>query len=103
MQCLSLKNLFETKIGTVDQGLKELRELVTKFSPQCPRTHRSDEHNVEYHQDAVLGLYWAQPVISKYSTSRPPWNFQQYYTALHTAWLNQELLEEHNENQMRAQ
>lgn len=38
----------------VAEALEELRKVITKFTSQIPRTHRSEDDDVEYFHDAVL-------------------------------------------------
>ena len=38
----------------------------------------------------MIGTEWAKPVLTQSIASTPPWNFQQMYTALDAAWLQEQ-------------
>lgn len=94
LQSLSLTSIMEEKSCSVAEGLEKLREVITKFTPQGPRTHRSEEDKVEYLYDAVIGAEWAQPALTQCYATTPPWNFQQLYTALDSVWLQKQKVDE---------
>lgn len=50
----------EKKSCNVAEALEELHEAITKFTPQGPRTHRSEKDKVEYLYDATMGAESAQ-------------------------------------------
>jgi hypothetical protein len=57
---LRLVTIVKKRNCTVTEGLEELREIITKLTPQGPRTHRSEEDKVEYLYKAVVGSSWAK-------------------------------------------
>ena len=74
----------------MSEGLENLRETITKFTRQGPATHRSEQDKTEYIHGSVIGLDWAKSVLSQSIASRPSWTFQQLYTALDAAWLQEQ-------------
>lgn len=94
LQDLSLLFFMEKKSCKAGEALEELREAITKFTPQGPRTHRSEEDKVEYLYNVTIEAEWAQNALTQCYTNNPPWNFQQLYTALDSAWLQHQKLKE---------
>lgn len=90
LQSLRLNELMSKKKVSVSEALEELRETITKFAPQAPTSHRTDEAKTEYLYKAVVGAQWAKNALSISQSSVPPWNFQQLYTALDAAWLQEQ-------------
>lgn len=90
LQNLRLSQILKTKNCSVSDALEELRETITRYTPQGPPTHRSDPDKTEYLHDAVIGTEWAKPVLTQSLASTPPWTFQQMYTALDAAWLQEQ-------------
>eukprot|EP00171_Calliarthron_tuberculosum_P023804 IDg23804t1 len=60
LQSLRLNDIMRTKKLAVTEGLEELRETITKFAPQGPSSHRTDEAKTEYLYKAVVGATWAK-------------------------------------------
>ena len=89
-QKLRLSQILKTKNWSVSEGLQELRETITRYTPQGPKTHRSDPDKTECLHEAVIGTEWAKPVLTQSLASTPPWTFQQMYTALDAAWLQEQ-------------
>jgi hypothetical protein len=54
LQKLRLSNIVGKRRCTVTDALEELREIITKLTPQGPRTHISEENKVEYLNKAVV-------------------------------------------------
>ena len=90
LQNLRLSHFLKTKNGSVSEGLEELRETITGYTPQGPKTRRSDPDKTEYLHDALIGTEWAKPVLTQSLAFTPPWTFQQMYTALDAAWLQEQ-------------
>ena len=80
----------QTKHCSVPEALEEIRETITKYTPQGPRNHQSDFDRVEYLHDAVIGVEWAKSALTQSIASTPAWTFQQLYTALDAAWLQEQ-------------
>jgi hypothetical protein len=55
LQNLRLSTIVENRRCTVTKALEELLEIMTKLTPQGPRTHRSEKDKVEYLYKAVVG------------------------------------------------
>ena len=47
LQSLWIQSLMHAKKLNTAEALEELREIITRFAPQGPRTHRSEEDKVE--------------------------------------------------------
>lgn len=90
LQNLRLSQILKTKNCSVSEALEELRETITRYTPQGPQTHRSDLDKTEYLHDAVIGIEWAKAVLTQSLASTPPWTFQQMYTALDASWLQEQ-------------
>ena len=69
------------------EGLEELREIITRFAPQGPQTHRFEEDKVEYIYKAVVGASWTKSALANSQSTFNPCDFQHLYTALDAAWL----------------
>lgn len=50
----------EKNLSNVSEAFHELRKVITHFTPQKPRTHRSKEDKVEYLYEDTIGENWAQ-------------------------------------------
>ena len=87
LQGLRLQAIMDKKNCSPNEALEELRSQISKFAPQGPKNHRSEEDKVEYLHDAVIGIDWAQSALTQSVASNPAWNFQQLYTALDSAYL----------------
>ena len=74
----------------MSEGLEELRETITRYTLQGPQTHRLDPDITEYLHDDVIGTEWVKPVLTQSLASTPPWTFQQMYTALDAAWVQEQ-------------
>jgi hypothetical protein len=70
-QKLRFLTIVKKKNCTVTEGLEELREIITKLTPQGPRTHRSEEDKVEYLFKAVVGSNWAKYSLSSSQAASP--------------------------------
>ena len=79
----------QTKHCSVLEALEEIRETITKYTPQGPRNHQSDLDRVEYLHDAAIGSEWAKSALTQSAASTPAWTFQQLYTALDAAWIHE--------------
>lgn len=90
LQKLRIGEIMSRKKCSVAEALEELREIITKLAPQGPKTHRSDEAKVEYLYQAVVGASWAKASLSASQSSNPPWTFQQLYSSLDAAWLQEQ-------------
>lgn len=90
LQGISLTSIMEKESCDTSDGLEKLRNIITRFAPQGPRSYRSEEAKVEYLYNAVAGLSWSKPALTQCYTNDPPWKFQQLYTALDSAWLQEE-------------
>ena len=90
LQNLRLSRIIDTKRIPVSEALEELRETITKYTPQGPPTHQSEQDKTEYLHDAVIGVEWAKSVLTQSLAAIPPWTFQQLYTALDAAWLQEQ-------------
>lgn len=44
---------------SVSNGLQNLLNISSKFAPQLPHAHQSQEAKAEYHYNAILGRRWA--------------------------------------------
>ena len=47
LQSLRIQSLMHAKKLNTAEALEELREIITRFAPQGPRTHRPEEDKVE--------------------------------------------------------
>ena len=90
LQSLRLNDIMAKKKLTVTEALEQVRETITRLAPQGPLIHRNDEDKVEYLYKAVVGAEWAKNALSSSQSSNPPWNFQQLYSALDAAWLQEQ-------------
>ena len=90
LQSLRLADVMKRKKLSITEGLEELRDVITRLTPQGPPTHRNDEDKVEYLYKAVVGATWAKSALSNSQSSSPPWNFHQLYSALDAAWLQEQ-------------
>ena len=50
------------------EALGNLYKVITKLSPQAPKSHRGDVHKVELLQNAVVGDEWATEPLSRIAT-----------------------------------
>ena len=89
LQGLRLSAIMRERSCSVTEALEELRETITKFAQQGPRNHRSEEDKVEYLYRAVVGHEWASNSLSQAIASEPA-DFQQMFTDLDSAWLQQQ-------------
>ena len=89
IQGLRLTAITRERSCTVTEALEELRQTITKFAPQGPRNHCSEEDKVEYLYHAVVGHEWASNPLSQAIASEPA-DFQQMFTDLGSAWLQQQ-------------
>lgn len=64
--------------------------MILKFSLQGPRTHKSENYIVKYFYDAVNEAKWAHKLLTQCYTIIPSYNFQQLFTALDSARLQQQ-------------
>ena len=56
---------------------------------------------MEYLHDAVIGVEWDKSVLTQSLATIPPWKFQQLYTALDSAWLQEQKQKEgHRRDQL---
>ena len=94
LQSIRLNDIMAKKKLSVPEALENIRETITKFAPQGPQAHRTEESKTEYLYKAVIGAPWAKSTLSLSQSSIPPWNFQQLYTALDSAWLQEQEEEE---------
>ena len=85
-----LSRILETKRIPVSEALEELRETITKYTPQGPPTHHSEQDKTQYLHDAVIGVECTKSVLTQSLAALPPWKFQQLYTALDAAWLQEQ-------------
>lgn len=46
--------MIEKKAYSVSYALEKLREVIIKYAPPVPKTHTSEEDNVEYLYDATI-------------------------------------------------
>lgn len=90
LQTLRLNHIVKEKNISTTKALEELRDEITRLAPQGPRTHQSEEDRTEYLYKAVVGAPWAKSALSMSLSANPPWTFQQLFTALDTAWLQNE-------------
>jgi hypothetical protein len=90
LQKLRISTIVGNRRCSVTEVLKNLREIITKLTPQGPRTHSSEEGKVEYLYKAVVGATWAKSVLSSSQSASPPWDFQTLYAALDAAWLQEQ-------------
>lgn len=90
LQTLRLNSVMEKKSCDMPKALEDFRETITKYAPQGPKQHRLEDYKVEYLYDAVIGADWAQAALTQCYASTPPWDFQQLYTALDAAWLQEQ-------------
>lgn len=71
------------KMCTVSKALEELRDEI------CPRTHQSEDRT-KYLYKAVVGSHWAKKAQSMSLSADPPCTIHKLFTALDTAWLQNE-------------
>jgi len=90
LQGLSLRSIMREKRLSVSESLDHLREVISKYAPQGPENHRSENDKIEYLSDALVGTDWAKPVLAQSTSASPAWSFQQLFTALDTAWLHEQ-------------
>jgi hypothetical protein len=90
LQRLRLSTIVGNRSCSVTEALEELWEIITKLTPQGPRTHRSEEDKLEYHYKAVVGVTWTKSVLSSSQPASPPSNFQTLYAPLDAAWLQEQ-------------
>jgi hypothetical protein len=72
LQKLRLSTIVGNRRCTVTEALEEPREIITKLTPQGPRTHRSEEDKVKYLCKAVVGATWAKSALSSFQSASPP-------------------------------
>lgn len=84
---LLTRNSFKQKWRMNIVILTKLRDIITKFAPQGPRSHRSEEAKVEYLYGAMIGIEWAKNALPNCYGNVLPWSVIQLYTALDSAWL----------------
>jgi len=48
LQSLRLNSIIKSRNCSIAEALEELRETITRYSPQGPMTHRSEEDKVDY-------------------------------------------------------
>jgi hypothetical protein len=70
------------RLSTTD-ALDRIGKLITSMLPQCPRSHRSEAHKVEFLYQAVVGESWASAPLSRASGIDS--DFQTLFTALHAS------------------
>lgn len=90
LQSLSLNAIVSKESCDVSEGLEKLRNTIVKFAPQGPMSYRSEEAKVEYLYNAVVNCEWAKNALTQCYAQDPPWNFYQLFTALDTAWLQEQ-------------
>jgi hypothetical protein len=90
LQKLRLGDIMTRKTCSVTEALEELREIITKLSPQGPRNHRSDDDKAEYLYKAVVGAHWAKASLSASQSSSPTWTFQQLYSSQDASWFHEQ-------------
>ena len=89
LQGFRLTAIMREQSCSVTEALEALRETITKFSQQGPPNHRSEEGKVEYLYRAVIGHEWASNSLSNAIACEPA-EFQQMFTDLDSAWLQQQ-------------
>ena len=89
LQGLRLTAVMRERSCSVTEALEELRETITKFAQQGPRNYRSEEDKVDYLYRAVVCHEWASNSLSQPIASEPA-DFQQMFTDLDSAWLQQQ-------------
>lgn len=87
---LTLNTIMKDKSCNVSAGLEHLRNIITKFAPQGPPSHRDDAHKVEYLCNAVKKHSWAKLSINNCYSQTPPWNFNTLWNSLDSAWLQEQ-------------
>ena len=100
LQSLRIQSLMNMKKLNTTEALEEFREIITRLAPQGPRTHRSEEDTVEYLYKAVVGAPWATSALANSQSTVNPWDFQQLYTALDAAWLQDQEEQEGRKKEM---
>lgn len=78
------------KKKSVSDGLEFFKEKIIEFSVQGSPNHRSDMDLVKFMHDIVAGLEWARIAKTRCAASDIPWNIQNFFSTLDTAWLNYE-------------
>lgn len=57
---LHINKVIEKESCDVWDGLEEIRDIITKFAPQGPTSHRFEETKVEYLYEEMMGVEWAK-------------------------------------------
>ena len=87
LQSLRIQSLVHAKKLNTAEALEVLREIITRFAPQGPRTHCSEEDKVEYLCKDVVGAPCAKSALASSQSTSNSWDFQHLYTALDAACL----------------
>lgn len=90
LQGLKLPAVIQKENCDVTDSLGKFRTTITRYAPQGPMSYRTEEAKVEYLYNSVIGLPWTKPALTQCYANLPPWNFQQLYTALDAAWLQEQ-------------
>ena len=90
LQNLRPSRFTETKRIPVSEALEELRETITKYTPHGPPMQQSEQDQMEYLNDAGIGVEWTKIVLTQSLAAISPWTFQPLYTALDAAWLQEQ-------------
>lgn len=71
-------------------ALEKLPDMIIFYTPQGPKSYRTEEDRVEYLQNALAGVGWAKSALTQCYAHDPPWTFHQLYTAQEISWLQEE-------------
>ena len=97
-----LTQLMSSNKCSVSEGLENLRETITKFSPKGPATFRSEQDKTEYLLHVVIGLDWAEDLLTQSIASTPAGKPQKLCTALDATWIVEQKQNDRNWNDSRV-
>ena len=90
LQSLTLTETMQKNSCDVSEGLEILRNTISKFAPQGPHAHRTDEAKIEYMYNTVIEHPWASAVLNTCYADDNDLTFNKLCNALDSAWLQEQ-------------
>lgn len=82
----------DKKICEISDAREESRNTITTIAAQGPLSFRTEEGKVKFPYNAVVGNDWCKVFLTQRFAQNPPCNFNQLFTALDTACLQEQSL-----------
>lgn len=72
-------------------GSEKIRNTVTRYVHQEPMSYCTEKAKVVYLYNSGIGRPSAKPILARCYADLPPWHCQQFYIAIITAWLQEQM------------